>query len=176
MILRFNKALNFLTRCLAVLLITAVHAQAEKIGFVDMDSLINNSPQILNARQSIEVEFEQQYEDIKQKESELEILETQITRDGPIMSLTELAQLQDRARILERQVRRSKEDLKDAISIRNSQILNEIQKELQITVEKYAKENGYDAILINAILYVSDEMDITDEILKLLREQQKSVQ
>lgn len=159
-----------------LLLLLVSDAWAEKIGFVDMDSLINNSPQIQNARRDIELEFEQQYTEIKQKESDLEILETRITKDGPIMSANELGQLQDRARILDRQTRRAKEDLKDAIAIRNSQILNDIQKDLRVTVEKYAKENNYDAILINAILYVSDEINITDEILKLLREQNTSKQ
>jgi outer membrane protein len=144
---------------------------AEKIGFVDMDSLINNSPQILSARETITSEFEAQYEDIKQKESDLEILENQITKDGAIMSLPELGKLQERARILERQVRRTKEDLKDSISIRNNQILNQIQMELESTVKDYAIANDYDAILINAILYVSPEMDITQDILKILKGQ-----
>ena len=60
-----------------LLLLTSFNLLAEKIGFVDMDSLINNSPQILRARETISSEFEVQYEDIKQKESELEILENQ---------------------------------------------------------------------------------------------------
>lgn len=154
-----------------LLLLINFNLKAEKIGFVNMDSLINNSPQILRARETITTEFEAQYEDIKQKESDLEILENQITKDGAIMSLPELGKLQERARILERQVRRTKEDLKDAISIRNTQILNEIQLDLESTVKKYAIENNYDAILINAILYVSPEMDITQDILKILKEQ-----
>ncbi|MBL4772713.1 MAG: OmpH family outer membrane protein [Alcanivoracaceae bacterium] len=143
---------------------------AEKIGFVDMETLINNSPQINHARATISSEFEVPYTDIEQKESDLELLENRITKDGTIMSLSELGKLQERARILDRQVRRAKEDLKDAISIRNNQILNNIQEELKIVVEQYAIENNYDAILINAILYVSDEMDITQEILQVLKE------
>jgi outer membrane protein len=142
---------------------------AEKIGFVDMEELINNSPQIRNARESINVEFEVQYNDIEQKESDLKTLENRITKDGAIMSLSELGQLQERARILERQVRRLKEDLKDAIIIRNNQTLNNIQNELGTMVKKYAIDNNYDAILINSILYVSDDMNITDEILQLLK-------
>jgi len=142
---------------------------AGKIGFVDMETLINNSPQINNARATISSEFEVQYSDIEQKESNLELLENRITKDGAIMSLSELGKLQERARILERQIRRAKEDLKDAISIRNNQILNTIQKDLNDIVTQYAKDKGYDAILINAILYVSDEMDITQEILNILK-------
>jgi len=147
---------------------------AEKIGFVDMETLINNSPQINAARETISSEFEVQYTDIEEKESSLEVLENRITKDGAIMSLSELGQLQERARILERQVRRAKEDLKDAISIRNNQILNNIQEELRIIVKQYAIEHAYDAILINAILYVSEEMDITQEILQILKDKSKN--
>ena len=147
---------------------------ANKIGFVDMDKLINNSPQISNARALITTEFELQYADVEQKESDLERLENRITKDGAMMSLADLKPLQERARILDRQIRRAKEDLKDAISIRNSQILSKIQEELNKTVEKYAKDNGYDAILINAILYVSDEMNITSEILQILKQKDEN--
>lgn len=140
-----------------------------KIGFVDMETLINSSPQIANARETITAEFQIQYDGIEQKEADLEILENRITKDGPIMSLTELSKLQERARILERQISRSKEDLKDAISIRNSVILAKVEEELNQVVKQYAIENGYDAILINAILYVSDEIDITQEILQILK-------
>ena len=143
---------------------------AGKIGFVDMETLINNSPQIRKAQSTISVEFEVQYSDIEQKESDLKRLEDRITKDGAIMSLSELSNLQERARILDRQVRRAKEDLKDAISIRNNQVLNDIQKDLNEIVTQYAKDNGYDAILINAILYVSDDMDITQEILQILKD------
>lgn len=143
---------------------------AEKIGFVDMETLIDNSPQINNSRQTISAEFESQYQAIEQKESDLERLESRITKDGAIMSLSELGKLQERARILERQTRRAKEDLKDAISIRNNQILSDIQVELTEIVTQYAKDNHYDMILINSILYVSDEMNITQEILKVLKD------
>jgi outer membrane protein len=164
--------LNVRTVALLIILIcnSGTLLAAGKIGFVDMESLINNSPQIREAQSSITKEFEVQYADIEQKESDLKLLEDRITKDGAIMTLSELSQLQERARILDRQVRRAKEDLKDAISIRNNQVLNNIQKELNEIVTQYAKDNAYDAILINAILYVSDEMDITQEILQLLKD------
>jgi outer membrane protein len=143
---------------------------AEKIGFVDMETLIDNSPQINKSRKTISTEFESQYQAIEQKESDLERLENRITKDGAIMSLSELGKLQERARILERQTRRAKEDLKDAISIRNNQILSDIQVELTEIVTQYAKDNNYDMILINSILYVSEDMNITQEILKVLKD------
>ncbi|MCF6288897.1 MAG: OmpH family outer membrane protein [Proteobacteria bacterium] len=142
---------------------------AAKIGFVDMERLINNSPQISNARATISSEFEVQYDDVKQKEADLEMLELSITKNGAIMQLDELSQLQERARMLERQIRRAKEDLRDAITIRNNQILVDIHKELNDLVTQYAIDNDYDAILINAILYVNEEMDITNAILLLLK-------
>ncbi len=145
-----------------------------KIGFVDMDKLIDNSPQISNARALITSEFELQYTGIEQKEADLERLENRITKDGAMMSLADLKPLQERARILDRQIRRAKEDLKDAISIRKNQILSKIQDDLNKTVEQYARDNGYDAILINAILYVSDEMNITSEILQILKQKDKN--
>lgn len=155
---------------LILLLSSNVLWAAGKIGYVDMNILISESPQILQANQNLTAEFEAENQKISQQESDLSSLEKRITQEGPLMTTDELLKLQERARILERQVRRSKEDLKDAITIRNSQMVDEVQAQLKKVVTEYAENNGFDAILINAILYVNDEVDITDEILAQLRQ------
>jgi len=142
-----------------------------KIGYVNMNVLINNSPQILAANKTLTVEFEDQNNQVSQQEADLQVLEDSIRQEGNFMTPDELAKLQERARILDRQVRRTKEDLKDAITIRNSQLVDEVQNEIKRVVADYAKRNGYDAILINAILYANEKIDITDEILAQLRQE-----
>lgn len=144
-------------------------SDAQKIGYVNMNILINESPQIIDANRQLTQEFEQQNNRITQQESDLKLLEDEITKEGPLMTADALAKLQERARILERQVRRSKEDLNDAITIRNSQLVENVQQQIKEVVSAYAKENGYDVILINAILYASDEVNLTDEILQRLK-------
>lgn len=140
-----------------------------KIGYVDMNTLINNSPQILDANRTLTEEFEEQNNKISQQEADLKLLEDSISKEGNFMTPDKLAELQERARILDRQVRRAKEDLKDAITIRNSQLVDEVQNQIRNVVARYAEDNGYDAILINAILYANAKIDITDEILQQLR-------
>ncbi len=152
----------------------AFQSVAGKIGYVDMNVLINESPQILEANNNLTIEFAAENEKISQQEADLSALEKRITQEGQFITADELAKLQERARILERQVRRDKEDLKDAITIRNSQMVDEVQAQLRQVVADYAQANGYDAILINAILYVNDEVDITEEILAELRKQSQT--
>lgn len=155
---------------LLTLLLMAGHLSAEgKIGYVDMNTLINNSPQILDANRTLTEEFEEQNNKISQQEADLKLLEDSISKEGNFMTPDKLAELQERVRILDRQVRRGKEDLKDAITIRNSQLVDEVQNQIKTVVAKYAEQNGYDAILINAILYANAKIDITDEILQQLR-------
>jgi Skp family chaperone for outer membrane proteins len=55
-------------------------------------------------------------------------------------------------------------------------LVDEVQNQIKTVVARYAEENGYDAILINAILYANDEIDITDEILQQLRSDYSSGQ
>lgn len=154
---------------LCLLLFSAVAWCGGKIGYVDMSVLINESPQILEANRKLTTEFGDQNDRIKRQQANLSALEKRIQQEGPLMTEDELSKLQERARIQERQVRRAKEDLQDEITIRNSQLVDEVQANLKQVVSQYAKENGYDAILINAILYANDEVDITDEVLAVLR-------
>ncbi len=140
-----------------------------KIGYVDMNALINQSPQILAANQTLTTEFEEQNNRISEQEADLQLLESTISKEGNFMTPDKLLELQERARILDRQVRRAKEDMKDAITIRNSQLVDDVQNKIKMVVAEYAEANGYDAILINAILYANKKIDITDEILQKLR-------
>ncbi len=141
----------------------------DKIGYVDMNALINQSPQILAANKTLTSEFEEQNNRISEQEADLQALESTISQEGNFMTPDKLLELQERARILERQVRRAKEDMKDAITIRNSQLVDDVQNQIKSVVAEYAEVNGYDAILINAILYANEKIDITDEILLKLR-------
>ena len=145
------------------------HAEG-KIGYVDMNALINQSPQILAANQTLTSEFEAQNSRISTQEADLQELESTISKEGDFMTPDKRLELQERARILERQVRRAKEDMKDAITIRNSQLADDVQNQIKKIVAEYAEANGYDAILINAILYANENIDITDEILAKLRD------
>lgn len=159
------------------LLMGVGNAAAEgKIGYVDMNVLISQSPQILDANQTLTTEFEEQNSRISEQEADLQALEDTISKEGNFMTPDKLLELQERARILDRQVRRAKEDLKDAITIRNSQLVDDVQNQIKTVVAEYAQKNGYDAILINAILYANDEIDITDEILQQLRSDYSSGQ
>ncbi|MFC3194332.1 OmpH family outer membrane protein [Marinicella sediminis] len=169
----FKTLIRFML--VASLGVTMAHAQG-KIGYVDMNTLINSSPQILDANRTITAEFEEQNNKIAQQASDLKLLEDSISKEGNFMTPDKLAELQERARILDRQVRRAKEDLKDAITIRNSQLVDEVQNQIKTVVARYAEDNGYDAILINAILYANDDIDITDEILQQLRSDYSSGQ
>lgn len=162
-----KKAKQFLS--LTLLMIAGQLSAEGKIGYVDMNTLINNSPQILDANRTLTEEFEEQNNKISQQEADLNLLEDSISKEGNFMTPDKLAELQERARILDRQVRRAKEDLKDAITIRNSQLVDEVQNQIKKVVARYAEDNGYDAILINAILYANAKIDITDEILQQLR-------
>lgn len=166
-----QKVSSQLILFMCIMLLQSGARAADKIGYVDMNILINNSPQILAANQTLTREFEEQNNEISQQEADLQVMEDSIRQEGNFMTPDELAKLQERARILERQVRRAKEDLKDAITIRNSQLVDEVQNEIKRVVSEYAKTNGYDVILINAILYANERIDITDEILTQLREE-----
>lgn len=160
---------RFILSVIAGLLLAGEAMAQGKIGYVDMNALINNSPQILDANQTLTAEFEEQNAKISEQEADLKVLEDRISKEGNFMTPDKLLELQERARILERQVRRAKEDLKDAITIRNSQLVDDVQNQIKSVVARYAEQNGYDAILINAILYANDNIDITDEILQQLR-------
>ncbi|MBW2209196.1 MAG: OmpH family outer membrane protein [Deltaproteobacteria bacterium] len=54
------------------------------------------------------------------------------------------------------------------MNIRRNEILRKVNTEIGKAIEEYAKQNKYDLIMAQGVMYSSDKVDITAKILKKL--------
>ena len=155
---------------LALLLVPLLSAAQElKIGYVDFERVAESSPQIARGKALLEEEFRPRNEVLATEEKRLQEMEERLLRDGPVMTESQQQTLERDARALRRQVQRDREDLIDEFNFRLNEVQQEVEKEIEQIVRGFARENGYDLILVTHTLYVSETVDITDEVIEILR-------
>lgn len=151
-------------------------AQDLKIGFVDTARVLKEAPQADLARKKLESEFAPRDEKIVSMQKELKNLDDKQTKDLTIMSDSARKKLERDIIALKRDIKRAKEEFTDDFNLRRNDELTKLQKLIYQTTVTVAKEDGYDVILSDSVLYSSKRVDITDKILERLRASKDLVQ
>ena len=165
--LRINKSILLLMTL--SLLAGGAQAQQTKIGYVDWKRLVESAPQIQIARDKLDAEFRPRNEAIEADEAILREMELRHQRDGDIMGLPEKQALERQIRSLRRTVQRDKEDLAEELDYRLTEERQTVEDEIYKIIRVFARENGYDLILPGPMLFVNEEINLTDQLLVRLR-------
>jgi len=99
---------------------------------------------------------------------EIETMEEALARDGAVMSDTERSKKERAILAKRREGKRAQDEFRDDITIRRNEILRKVNAEIGKAIEEYAKQNKFDLILSQGVMYSSDKVDITESVLKKL--------
>ena len=143
-------------------------AAAAKVGYVNLSDVLEKSPQAESASKDLEKEFRPRDEAIVHAQKRLKALEEKLNRDGAIMSESERRQLERDVHAKKREIKRDQDVFREDFNFRRNEILGQLQKQIVEVVRALAKEQAYDLILIDGVLYANDQVDLTDTVLKRL--------
>ncbi|MEN8205965.1 MAG: OmpH family outer membrane protein [Pseudomonadota bacterium] len=139
-----------------------------KIGFVDTVKLMEAAPQAKSAQSKIEKEFAPREKELVALQRQIKTKEDKLTRDGAVMSESERSKLEREILSKRRDLKRSQEEFRDDLNIRRNEVLAKLQKDMYEAVVTLAKEQKFDLIMSQGVVYSSDKVDITDSVLKQL--------
>ncbi|MCK5383379.1 MAG: OmpH family outer membrane protein [Gammaproteobacteria bacterium] len=140
-----------------------------KIGFVDTVKLLESAPQAKSAQSKIESEFAPREKELVAMQREIKKLEDDLSRDGAVMSESERTKQERNVLSKRRDLKRSQDEFRDDLNIRRNEVLAKLQKDMFQAVVSLAKEQNFDLILSQGVVYSSDKVDITDSVLKKLQ-------
>jgi outer membrane protein len=140
-----------------------------KIGFVDTVKLMEEAPQANSAQSKIEAEFAPREKELVALQREIKKMEDELARDGSVMSESKRSTVERDILSKRRELKRSQEEFRDDLNIRRNEVLAQLQKDMYEAVVALAKEQKFDLILSQGVVYASDKVDITDSVLKKLK-------
>ncbi|MEE9422018.1 MAG: OmpH family outer membrane protein [Gammaproteobacteria bacterium] len=140
-----------------------------RIGVVNTIKLMSKAPLAQAAQKQIETEFAPREKELIGIKKKLRSLEEQLTRDGAIMSEGESKKLERSIITKRREFKRLNDEFQEDLNIRNNEILSKLQTQINDALKALAKEKKFDIILGQGVLYASDAVDITDQVLAKLK-------
>ena len=152
---------------LGVATLATAHAQQLRVGYVNMKEVLDNAPQVIEGRKKLDQEFRPRNDAIEAEQSRVEGLEQRLAQGD----LTEDARtrLEREIREIRRGINRQKEDLRDELSFRRTEEVQQLEDQINLAVQEVATSHGYDLILSSPVVYADPALDITELILQQLQ-------
>ena len=157
---------------LVVLSATSVAYAQPKIGFVNIAKIMEQSPQAEAARKALEREFSSRDKQLTSSRDGVVKLEEKLKNDGSIMSEANRVKLERDILSKKRDYNRMRDELREDFNIRRNEELGSLQKKVYEVIQQIAKQEKYDLVLTQPVLYASPSVDITDRVLQKLNSSQ----
>jgi len=153
----------------------AAQAQAldYKIGVVDPERVIEESPQYEAARQALQEEVADRERALREQQAKLDELKKNLERDAALMSEEELARLQNDIRNRDRKVKYAKAEFQEDFALRQNELRTRLIAQVREVVQELAKEQKIDLIVSEGVVYFSERVDMSAQVIERLQSKAK---
>jgi outer membrane protein len=158
----------------AVLAPVAESLAQTKIAVVNVRRLLEEAPQAKQAMQILQNEFAAREKEIVQIQTSLKGKDEKFQRDGATMTETDRRNAERDLRDSQRDLQRKQQEFAEDYNLRRNEEIGKVQRSLLQEVQTYAKTNNFDLVVGDGVLYASESIDITPQVLSALQARQKS--
>jgi outer membrane protein len=144
-----------------------------RIAVVNFGELIQQSPQARAANESLRAEFLPKQRSLQEEANELKAREGTLKKDEATMTQDQRDQAEAALRQREEDFVQKRNQMLEAANTRQSELMSKLTSTLSQVVQNYAKERGYDLVLVagEGAIYANSALDITSNILTVLKSQ-----
>lgn len=147
-------------------------APAAKIAVVNVKQAIVTTAEGKQASAQLQSQFAPKQGALDTLQKQINDLQNRLNTGQRTLSQDEIAKLQRQGDLLSHEYQRNQDDLQEAVTAAQSDIVDTIGRKMLDVLDKYAKENGFTVVLDSSaqgspVIYASNEMDITDTVVRL---------
>ncbi|HXY97630.1 MAG TPA: OmpH family outer membrane protein [Steroidobacteraceae bacterium] len=155
----------------AAALTAVVPAWADpKIGVVDPQRLLQESPQGKAVQDSMRAEFAPRERTLQAQAQAIKAKQEKLQKDGATMTDEQRLRAEKDLRDGERDFERARGEFQDDITAKRNEEMSRLQRTLGEEVRNYAKAQNFDVVLSGeAVVYATPAYDITPAILTALQ-------
>lgn len=148
----------------------AMAADAEiKVGFVNGQRVINESPQAAKAKKKLEKEFEKRDQDLQKMAKQLQSLQDNLEKNGLTMAESDRRAKEREFNETNREFQRRQREFREDLNLRQNEEMAAIYDRVNRVIKQVAEAEKFDLILQEAV-YVSPKIDLTEKVIKALQE------
>jgi len=139
-----------------------------KIGFVNIPAVLEKAPQAEKAKKRLEQKFSPRDKQLVAQGKEIQSMEEKLTKDASVMSASEKANLEREIQNKKRDAKRSQQEFSEDFNASRNEELGKLQRRIVEAVRAIAKDEEYDLLLTEGVIYAKDQIDITAQVQKKL--------
>jgi len=153
-----------------LLAVSAMSVQAEtKIGYLNAAALLQNSPQAKAVQERLRKDFEPRSKELTSQGEKLKKAGEDFQKNGLLLS-EDQRKKKERALISQqREFKNAKDAFEEDFRQRQGEELGSLRGKVMEAVDKFGKKNGYDLIVTDGVVFASKGMDVTEQVLKVLK-------
>lgn len=162
---------NFLKKIAIAGLVTfAIGAQAAelKVGYVQVDKILQEAPQTAESGKKLEREFSPRSQELDRMAKQIKDLEAALDKEGLTISEAERRNKERDVQNIKIEFQRKQRELREDINLRKNEELGSLQDRVNKAVQSVSEAEGYDLVVYSGVAYASKKIDITDKVLKVL--------
>ena len=150
---------------LLALLVTSINAQSIKIGYIDVEKVINSLPQYQHDNDSLIQQFEPKKQQLLDLFKHIELLKKNLNNVDRSINNENYQKELDNIRELEASFQKETELWQQQLNQKKYESLLKIETMINLTIEEFAISENYDLILYQNAAFVSDQVNITNQII-----------
>ena len=162
--------MKYLLLSLMALISISVQANNAKIGYINIDQVVNASPQFASASQKLIKTFKPQEKKLVKLNQDLQTLVDKFNNKKEGLSKENINSLIAEIKSLEQRVKSQALLLQKQLKQANEQELEKIQTLINLVIKEVAKKQAFDLILYQEVAFASNKVNITQVISNKLKE------
>jgi len=135
-----------------------------KIGFVNIPAVLEKAPQAEKAKKRLEMEFSPRDKQLLAQQKEIQSKEERMARDGTVMSESERNNLEKEILNKKRDAKRSQQEFSEDFNARRNEELGKLQSRIVEAIRLIAKDQKFDLLLTDGVIYASEQIDVTSQV------------
>ena len=146
----------------------SANAAELKIGYVQVDKILQEAPQTAESGKKLEKEFSPRTQELERMQKQIRDMESALDKNGLTLSETERRSKERDISNLKIEFQRKQRELREDVNLRKNEELGSLQDRINKAVTAVAEAEGYDLVIYSGVAFASKKVDITDKVLKSL--------
>jgi outer membrane protein len=142
-----------------------------KVGYVNTVRVIEEAPQGVAALKKLEAEFSQRDKELVGLQNRIRQLDEELQKNVPALKDTDRRAREREILTLKRELKRATQEFREDYNQRRNEELAVLQQVVRKAILEIAKQEKYDLVLHEGTVYASENIEITDKVLKKLGKQ-----
>ena len=162
--------MRFLALFFFTILIAPINANSIKIGYIDVEKVINNLSQYQQENNTLIQQFEPKKQQLLDLFKHIELLKKNLNNVEANVSNETYQKELEKIRELEISFQTDTELWQQQLNQEKRESLQKIETMINLVIEKFATSENYDLILYQNAAFVSDQVNITNQIISKIEE------